>query len=112
MAFVDVGNWKEGGGRGVMQQSSPSKDAQSSPVSGVENLTEIQLNGPPTSIGSGVPGEGSGVTSPMQPGGAPGLPMRPAGMQGPGGPMHMGPPPYSMPPGYRGMMPPYVSKTN
>ena len=95
-----------------MQQSSPSKDQQSSPVSGVESLTETQLNGPPTSVGSGAAGEGSSVVPPMQPGGAPGMPMRPAGMQGPGGPMHMGPPPYNLPPGYRGMLPPYVSLLN
>ena len=112
--ILDVGNWREGGGRGAMLQTSPNKDAQSPAASGAESLTETPPSGLPTA-GVG-PGSG-GVDSPGGPpmggvglGGPAGIPgMRP-GMQGPMGPgHHMGPPPYSLPPGYRGMMPHYVS---
>ena len=97
-----------------MLQTSPNKDAQSPAASGAESLTETPPSGLPTA-GVG-PGSG-GVDSPGGPpmggvglGGPAGIPgMRP-GMQGPMGPgHHMGPPPYSLPPGYRGMMPHYVS---
>lgn len=89
-----------------MQQPSPSKDVQSGPSSGPENPTEIQQNGPQMPGGSGAAGDSP--LMPQMPGTTAGMPLRPGGAQGQGGPM-MGPPPYGMPPGYRGMMPPYVS---
>lgn len=89
-----------------MQQPSPSKDAPSGQSSGLENQTETQQNGPPMSGGSGAAGDSP--LMPQMPTTAAGMPLRPGGAQGQGGPM-MGPPPYGMPPGYRGMMPPYVS---
>lgn len=101
----NVGNWKEGGGRGAMQQPSPSKDVQSGQSSGLENQTETQQNGPQMSGGSGAAGDSP--LAPQMPPGAAGMPLRPGGAQGQGGPM-MGPPPYGMPPGYRAMMPPYM----
>lgn len=92
--FLDVGNWKEGGGRGAMQQPSPSKDPPSPQSSPQQNQIEIQQNGPPISNTMDTP-------SPQM--------QQPIGLRPGGGPMHMGPPPMGIPPQYRGMMPPYVS---
>ncbi|KAL4218896.1 cell differentiation [Mactra antiquata] len=101
----NVGNWKEGGGRGAMQQPSPSKDVPSGQPSVQESPTETQPNGPQMSGGNVAAGDSPVV--PQMPGMAAGIPLRPGGAQGQGGPM-MGPPPYGIPPAYRGMMPPYM----
>ena len=92
---IDVGNWKEGGGRGAMQQPSPSKDPPSPQSSSQQNPIETQQNGPPTPV------TGADTPSPQM--------QQPMGLRPGGGPMHMGPPPMGIPPQYRGMMPPYVS---
>ncbi|XP_041368189.1 protein PRRC2C-like isoform X2 [Gigantopelta aegis] len=92
----NVGNWRDGGGRGVMQQQKP--DSQSPPLSSPsQTQTETQQNGPPTSGGGDIP-------SPSQP-----MPPRPGSNQGPGGqgPMPMGPH-MGMPAQFRGMMTPYM----
>lgn len=90
--LVDVASWREGGGRGAMQQQQNKPDSPSSPTGSTsQGLTETQQNGPPTS-------------SPVE---VPSQPPRPGSGPTPGGPMPMGPP-MGMPPQYR-MMPPYVS---
>ena len=98
LCVSDVGSWRDGGGRGAMQQPKP--ESQSPPLSSPsQTQTETQQNGPPTSGGADIP-------SPSQP-----MPPRPGSNQGPGGqgPMPMGPH-MAMPAQFRGMMTPYVSK--
>lgn len=101
-SLLDVASWREGGGRAVPQL----KSEEPTPNSTSSSLTETQLNGPPTSGGSG-----GGVVAvadvpqplpPPRPGSGHGLPHGSLPM---GPPMGMPPPP----PQYRGMMPPYVS---
>ncbi|XP_078324244.1 uncharacterized protein LOC111125384 isoform X5 [Crassostrea virginica] len=87
----NVASWREGGGRGAMQQQQNKPDSPSSPTGSTsQGLTETQQNGPPTS-------------SPVE---VPSQPPRPGSGPTPGGPMPMGPP-MGMPPQYR-MMPPYM----
>ncbi|CAG5135864.1 unnamed protein product, partial [Candidula unifasciata] len=95
----NVASWREGGGRAVPQL----KSEEPTPSSTSSNLTETQLNGPPTSGGSG-----GGVVAvadvpqplpPPRPGSGHGLPH---------GSLPMGPPMGMPPPQYRGMMPPYM----
>lgn len=89
---IDVASWREGGGRGAMQQQQNKPDSPSSPTGSTsQGQTETQQNGPPTSGPTEVPSQ----------------PPRPGSGPTPGGPMPMGPP-MGMPPQYR-MMPPYVS---
>ena len=95
LILLDVGNWKEGGGRGAMLQSSPSKDPPSPQSSPQQNPIEIQQNGPPITSST------MDTPSPQM--------QQPMSLRPGGGPMHMGPPPMGIPPQYRGMMPPYVS---
>lgn len=90
--LIDVASWREGGGRGAMQQQQNKPDSPSSPTGPTsQGQTETQQNGPQTS-------------SPVE---LPNQPPRPGSGPTPGGPMTMGPP-MGMPPQYR-MMPPYVS---
>lgn len=90
--LIDVASWREGGGRGAMQQQQNKPDSPSSPTGPTsQGQIETQQNGPQTS-------------SPVE---LPNQPPRPGSGPTPGGPMTMGPP-MGMPPQYR-MMPPYVS---
>lgn len=90
--LTDVASWREGGGRGAMQQQQNKPDSPSSPTGLTsQGQTETQQNGPQTS-------------SPVE---LPSQPPRPGSGPTSGGPMPMGPP-MGMPPQYR-MMPPYVS---
>lgn len=93
--FIDVGSWKEGGGRGVMQQQQPKVDTPSSQSSVSPSQTETQQNGPQITSGAS---ETPTQQMPPRPGSGPGP------TQGPGMPMG----PMGMPPQYR-MMPPFVS---
>lgn len=87
----NVASWREGGGRGAMQQQQNKPDSPSSPTGPTsQGQTETQQNGPQTS-------------SPVE---LPNQPPRPGSGPTPGGPMTMGPP-MGMPPQYR-MMPPYM----
>ncbi|XP_048776168.2 protein PRRC2C-like isoform X5 [Ostrea edulis] len=87
----NVASWREGGGRGAMQQQQNKPDSPSSPTGSTsQGQTETQQNGPPTSGPTEVPSQ----------------PPRPGSGPTPGGPMPMGPP-MGMPPQYR-MMPPYM----
>lgn len=88
----NVGNWKEGGGRGAMQQPSPSKDPPSPQSSPQQNPIETQQNGPPITNNS------MDTPSPQM--------QQPMALRPGGGPMHMGPPPMGIPPQYRGIIPP------
>lgn len=95
----NVGSWREGGGRGVMQQQPSKTDTPSSPTSQPSSQTETQQNGPQTS--GGLTSGADTITQPMPP--------RPGSGPGQIGPaMPMGPPPMGMHPQYR-MMNPYVS---
>ncbi|XP_061164829.1 protein PRRC2C-like isoform X2 [Saccostrea echinata] len=86
----NVASWREGGGRGAMQQQQSKPDSPSSPTGSMsQGQTETQQNGPQTSGPTEVPSQ------PPRPGSGPS-----------GGPMPMGPP-MGMPPQYR-MMPPYM----
>ncbi|KAJ8300218.1 hypothetical protein KUTeg_021737 [Tegillarca granosa] len=92
----NVGSWREGGGRGAMQQQQPQTETPSSKSSQSPSQTETPQNGPPTS--------GGGTEMTTQP-----IPSRPGSNQGPSqqqGPMPMGPH-MGLPPQYR-MMPPYM----
>ncbi|KAK3602381.1 hypothetical protein CHS0354_011217, partial [Potamilus streckersoni] len=94
----NVGNWREGGGRGVMQQQQQKTESESPPLSQSQpNQSEIQPNGPQMTGGDGPALGPHPQQSPM--------PLRPGGSQGP---MSMGPPPMGMPPQFRGMMPHYL----
>lgn len=95
---LDVESWREGGGRGAMQQQQLKPEPQSPPSSTSLSQTETQQNGPQTSGGS--INEAPVTTVPPRPGSNHGPPQGPTMPMGP----HMG-----MPPQYRGMMPPYVS---
>lgn len=87
----NVASWREGGGRGAMQQQQNKPDSPSSPTGLTsQGQTETQQNGPQTS-------------SPVE---LPSQPPRPGSGPTSGGPMPMGPP-MGMPPQYR-MMPPYM----
>ena len=94
--ILDVGNWKEGGGRGAMQQ--PPLPPQDQP----QNGTPMSGGGP-----AGMPGEREADRDHERDPQA--QPMPPHGMIRPGQPMPMGPGGPMMPPHFRGMMPPYVS---
>lgn len=111
MFKTDVGSWREGGGRGVQQQSVKIEDT-SLPATSAPSQTEIQPNGPQMSGGGGGGGGGAGGGGPGVGVGdsslGPHMPPRPGSSQGlPQTGIPMGPP-MGMPP-YRGMMPHYVS---
>lgn len=103
----NVGSWREGGGRGVQQQSVKDEDA-SQPATSGPGQTETQPNGPQMSGGAGGPGGmGSGGPDSSHP---PHMSLRPGSGPGPGqgppGGMQMGPPMGMQQ--YRGMMPHYM----
>lgn len=91
---LDVGSWKEGGGRGVMLQQQPKTDTPSSQPLTSPSQTETQQNGPQITSGAS---ETQTQQMPPRPGSGPGP------SQGPGMPMA----PMGMHPQYR-MMPPFV----
>ena len=99
---LDVGSWREGGGRGAMQQNLDTDEsaAESSDQKTANQATEEEANHSSSAGGSTGPSDNHGGAAggphphmPMGMAPRPGMPP-----MGPGGPMM-----------FRGMMPPYVS---
>lgn len=86
----DVGSWREGGGRGAMQQHPPAPE-EGETAAVAEKVEGGDVPGPTPAEGTVAPPQMAGM-GPHPGGPRPGMPP-----MGPGGPMM-----------FRGMIPPYV----